>query len=112
MGVQCRWYGGVVIVNNILALKFSLFILHSIVKLKTKSSKIKMSAIGWIFFLLFIGFLVYFLGGIFILKSRGASGIEMIPNYTFWIALPKRAKDGFDYLMNGCKPREDSYEAI
>ena len=51
-----------------------------------------MGAFGWMLLLLFIGFLVYFFGGMFILKTRGASGIEMIPNYTFWIALPQKAK--------------------
>ena len=51
-----------------------------------------MGAFGWMLLLLFIGFLVYFFGGMFILQTRGASGIEMIPNYTFWIALPQKAK--------------------
>ena len=54
-----------------------------------------MGFIGWIFFFLFIGFIIYFFGGMFILKSRGASGIEMIPNYTFWISLPKKTKVNF-----------------
>ena len=51
-----------------------------------------MDVFGWMFLLLFIGFVIYFFGGMFILKTRGASGLEMIPNYTFWISLPKKAK--------------------
>ena len=51
-----------------------------------------MGVFGWIVLLLFIGFIVYFFGGMFILKMRGATGIETIPNYTFWISLPKKIK--------------------
>jgi len=69
---------------------------------------------GWgVFFLLIlVAFLIYFFGGIVMLKLRGAEGLEMIPNYAFWINLPGKIKERVVYCLNGCKKPEDTYEAI
>merc|ERR1712228_88919 len=82
------------------------------VKRKSFLLIIIMGFFGLFFLLLFIGFVVYFFGGILLLKSRGASGIEMIPHYTFWVSLPSKTKAGFTYLLHGCKHSDDSYEEI
>jgi len=71
-----------------------------------------MSGLGVFFLLLFILFIIYFFGGMMILRSRGAEGLEMIPHVTFWMSVPARIRDSVKYCMNGCKPPEDSYEAI
>ena len=60
----------------------------------------KMNFIGWIFFLLFLGFLLYFFGGMLIMKMRGAEGIQIIPHYTFWITLPFKLKVNFTNLLS------------
>lgn len=51
-----------------------------------------MGSVGVLFLLLFIGLLIYFVGGVVIMKLRGASGLELIPNYMFWISLPSKLK--------------------
>ena len=41
--------------------------------------------------------IVYFVGGILLLRYwRGARGVEQIPNYEFWKALPGLVKVVFD----------------
>jgi len=69
---------------------------------------------GWgvFFLLLLIGFLVYFFGGMLILRYRGAEGVETIPNYSFWISLPSRAIETVKYWANGCKKPDGGYESI
>ena len=47
-----------------------------------------------LFLLLFIGFLLYFCGGMLMLRLRGASGLETVPHLAFWLSLPGRAKVG------------------
>jgi len=71
-----------------------------------------MNFIGWIFFLLFLGFLLYFFGGMLIMKMRGAEGIQIIPHYTFWITLPFKLKSAVTYCFNGCRPQSDGYDEI
>lgn len=62
-----------------------------------------------IIFFVFTG--IYFIGGIIALKSlRGATGWEMIPNYTFWQEVSSLVKDGIAYTFNCC--RIHSYESI
>ena len=51
-----------------------------------------MGVVGLFFLLLFLSFLAYFFGGMLILKMRGANGLEVIPNYLFWITLPTKMK--------------------
>ena len=51
-----------------------------------------MGVVGLFFLLLFLCFVAYFFGGMLILKMRGASGLEIIPNYLFWITLPTKMK--------------------
>ena len=48
-----------------------------------------MSGFGVFMLILVIVAIIYFVGGILILKFlRGATGIEMIPNHEFWCGLP------------------------
>ena len=37
-------------------------------------------------------FLIYFFGGMAVMKYRGASGFELIPNFYFWSSLPGNLK--------------------
>jgi len=62
--------------------------------------------------LLLISMVVYLVGGMCLLNSRGATGLEMIPNYTMFSNVCKKAQEGLAYCANGCKPREEGYEAI
>ena len=95
---------------------------------------VKMNFLGWLFFFLFIGFLVYFFGGMLVMKMRGAEGIQIIPHYTFWITLPFKLKvnkwssneqkttkrnvhsfcfqSGITYCINGCRTQSEGYEEI
>ena len=57
-----------------------------------------MGFIGWFFLLLFLCFVGYFFGGMVLLKMRGASGLEVIPNYLFWMTLPNKLKARHFYL--------------
>ena len=52
----------------------------------------RMGAFGVILLVLFICFLLYFFGGMIVLKLRGASGLEIIPNHIFWLSLPLKIK--------------------
>ena len=61
--------------------------------------------------ILFILFILYFFGGMAVMKYRGASGFELIPNFYIWSSLPGNLKRGFCYVWNGCRS-EDSYERI
>ncbi|GJQ72439.1 hypothetical protein Trydic_g3515 [Trypoxylus dichotomus] len=67
--------------------------------------------------LLFIGCVLYFVGGALVLHCiRGARGKEMIPNIDFWQNLPSLVKDGLIFVLNGCRPTAvttaDSYDRI
>lgn len=50
-----------------------------------------MGGVGVVFLLIFLAFLIYFFGGMIVLKLRGAEGLELIPHYHFWSSLPGRA---------------------
>jgi len=58
--------------------------------------------IGWIFVILVVSlaFIYLVVGSIFNWKTKGASGIQMIPNYEFWMELPGLLKDGFSFLLH------------
>ena len=60
--------------------------------MEIEDNKDIMGAFGVICLVLFICFLVYFFGGMIVLKIRGASGLEVIPNHIFWLSLPLRIK--------------------
>jgi len=51
---------------------------------------------------------VYLIGGIIYNKTKGASGFEMLPNSGFWRDFPGYVKDGFRFLIGGCKKSGDS----
>ncbi|XP_041478836.1 cation-dependent mannose-6-phosphate receptor-like [Lytechinus variegatus] len=68
----------------------------------TDKGGITPGAILCIVFAVFV--LVYFIGGMLVQKfGRGATGKEVIPNYTFWSDLPALIKDGFMYPINSCR---------
>ena len=87
-----------------------------------------MGAFGIILLVLFICFLLYFFGGMIVLKLRGATGLEIIPNHMFWLTLPLKIKvkstgfkiksaffyfqAAFLFLINGCKTQAEGYEEI
>ena len=71
-----------------------------------------MGVIVWLFLLFVIGFLLYFIGGIILMKIRGASGLELIPHYRFWIGLCLSVRTGVRWLLNGCKTQSEGYEEI
>jgi hypothetical protein len=68
---------------------------------------------GAIFLIILLCLLVvYFVGGIIINKfSRQKEGIEVIPNYQFWFALPGLFKDGVLFVVHKTC-RRSSYEKI
>ena len=37
-------------------------------------------------------FFLYLFGGIAVMKYRGATGFELIPNFYFWVGLPGQIK--------------------
>lgn len=62
-----------------------------------------------ILILLIVGSTLYFVGGALALHFlRGANGLEMIPNLDFWRDLPTLCRDGFMYLISGCKTTQVS----
>ena len=71
-----------------------------------------MEVIGLLFLLFIVGFLIYFIGGIVLMKIRGASGLELIPHYRFWIGVIMRLRSGVAWLLNGCKTQSEGYEEI
>lgn len=55
---------------------------------------------------------VYFVGGILFQKfGRGATGIELIPNYGFWSDFPILVKDGFLFMISPCT-KDEGYSSI
>ncbi|XP_078321516.1 cation-dependent mannose-6-phosphate receptor-like [Crassostrea virginica] len=66
------------------------------------SSGISVGSVLLILFFVFV--LIYVIGGILFLRFyRGASGVEMFPNYEFWKDLPFLIKDGMVFTFRGCK---------
>lgn len=65
---------------------------------------------------LFLGLAIYFIGGIifnlFVLKQSGVT--RVIPNFTFWVALPGLIKAGMLFSINLIKGRRTShaYQAL
>lgn len=63
-----------------------------------------LSAGSVLLILFFVAVLVYVIGGVLFLRFyRGASGVEMIPNYEFWKDFPFLVKDGMVFTFRGCK---------
>lgn len=63
-----------------------------------------LSAGSVLLILFFVAVMVYLIGGILFLRFyRGASGVEMIPNYEFWKDFPLLVKDGMVFTFRGCK---------
>lgn len=60
---------------------------------------------GWIFIIILISCIVlYLVGGVLYNKFKNhATGIELIPNVAFWIALPGLVKDGHLYIYKKCR---------
>jgi len=60
--------------------------------------------VGIVLIILFIvGVLTYFIvGGLVMYFYKGARGVEVIPNYTFWRGLPILIKDGFMFTISPC----------
>lgn len=71
-----------------------------------------MGFFGVLFLIIFIAFLIYFVGGVILMKIRGASGLELIPNYRFWLSVMMKISSGVRWLMNGCKTASEGYEEI
>ncbi|XP_062517611.1 uncharacterized protein LOC134192870 [Corticium candelabrum] len=74
-------------------------------------------SIGSILLIVFFSLIfVYILCGILYLKFvRGASGVELIPNYSFWALLPSLIKEGVVFLIGKCRGQDTSstqYEKI
>ncbi|CAG9773738.1 unnamed protein product [Ceutorhynchus assimilis] len=65
---------------------------------------------GTIFCIIFfVTAIIYFFGGgLLMYFVRGARGIEVIPNFDFWMSLPGLMKDGLIYVLSGCRPSSTS----
>jgi len=59
---------------------------------------------GWIFIFIILGiFFLYFVIGLLVKKfAFGAEGIDIIPNVTFWKALPGLVVDGHKFVFGSC----------
>jgi len=59
---------------------------------------------GWIFIIIMIGVaFLYFVIGLLVKKfAFGAEGIDIIPNVTFWKALPGLVVDGHKFVFGSC----------
>ncbi len=68
---------------------------------------------GWyVFIFLWVFVIVYFVGGaIFMATVKGARGVEVVPNLTFWTELPALIKDGFRFV-GGKMTRKSTYGAV
>jgi hypothetical protein len=75
----------------------------------TPGTKVTVSASisgGWIFFIVVVvGFVVYMAAGVAIKATRGARGLEAIPNVEGWRNLPGLVKDGTMFVFTGGKHR-------
>lgn len=61
--------------------------------------------------IIFVSLAVYIIAGIVINAAiRKKTGIEMIPNISFWMGFPSLIKDGFFFLIR--RRPSDSYEAV
>ncbi|XP_062517613.1 cation-dependent mannose-6-phosphate receptor-like [Corticium candelabrum] len=67
-------------------------------------------SVGSILLIVFFSLIfVYIIGGLLYLKFvRGASGIELIPNYSFWRLLPSLIKEGVIFLIGKCRGQDTS----
>ncbi|XP_065196060.1 cation-dependent mannose-6-phosphate receptor-like [Sycon ciliatum] len=68
------------------------------------------SVLTIIFFVVLIAYIVG--GAVYLRGARGAEGLEMIPNYTFWTALPGYIKDGVVFLFSMGRADKSGYETI
>jgi len=56
---------------------------------------------GWVFIIILLSVSVlYFVVGGLIKWRTGATGVEMIPNHSFWTDLPALVKDGFGFVRS------------
>ncbi|XP_062518174.1 cation-dependent mannose-6-phosphate receptor-like [Corticium candelabrum] len=67
-------------------------------------------SVGSILLIVFFSLIfVYIIGGLLYLKFvRGASGVELIPNYSFWMLLPGLIKEGVVFLIGKCRGQDTS----
>ncbi|ELU00623.1 hypothetical protein CAPTEDRAFT_19704 [Capitella teleta] len=62
-----------------------------------------------IFFVLVVMYLVF---GVLVMRfTRGATGLEQIPNIEFWKELPLLIKEGVTFTLNGCRV-DTTYDQI
>jgi hypothetical protein len=67
----------------------------------------------WVFIFLFVFIAVYFIGGIiFMAVVKGARGVEMVPNLTFWTDLPALVKDGCLFLVSKVRRDRSSFSSV
>jgi len=62
--------------------------------------------------LFFIPFIIYFAAGAGLMYRQGRRGTEMVPNNTFWFALPGLIKDGFKFTFSKLRGGSGSYEQL
>ncbi|CAG5124760.1 unnamed protein product [Candidula unifasciata] len=68
------------------------------------SVEVGISAGSIMVIIFFVVIAVYFVGGLLFQKFvRNAQGTDIIPNVSFWAAIPSLAKDGVLFLVRGCK---------
>ena len=69
---------------------------------------------GLVGFLLFGGVgAAYFTVGMVLKSRQGATGVEMLPNHSFWLDLPVNINEGVRVVMNKCKGTGgESYSAL
>ena len=58
---------------------------------------------------------VYLVAGmVYNYKINNKTGVDMVPNVEFWMDLPSLCKEGFFFLINGCKksPATSGYDTV
>ena len=51
-----------------------------------------MGFFGWTFLVIFLAFIIYLFGGMLVMKYKGATGLQLIPNLNFWISVAMKTK--------------------
>ncbi|KAL5457487.1 hypothetical protein EMCRGX_G034753 [Ephydatia muelleri] len=78
------------------------------------SSAVAPGIIGIVFIVVIIAaIVVYFMAGsIYMSTQRNASGLDIIPNRTFWLEIPFLIWDGMKFSVSPCRDRMSGYKSL
>ncbi|XP_064392200.1 cation-dependent mannose-6-phosphate receptor-like [Halichondria panicea] len=75
---------------------------------------VPLGTVGIVLICLVLGavILYFIIGSIVMFQVKGARGIEVVPNYSFWKDLPFLIKDGVLFMFQPCRSKKNTYSSL